>query len=70
MEYSLDAVDWKWLTGLPSARARIDALLGKGTPDGVVASYGGGITSGTLSFEIWDALETVAAEAEDKRYGR
>jgi hypothetical protein len=70
MEYSLDAVDWKWLSGLSSTRARIDALLGEGTPDGVMASYDGDwIMSGGVSFDAWDALETIASEA-DKRYAR
>jgi len=71
MEYSLDAVDWKWLTGLHSTRARIDALLGEGTPDGVMESYDlDWNMGGVMAFETWDALETVAGEADDKRYAR
>jgi len=72
MLVSLDAVDWKWLTGLPSTRARIDALLGEGTPDGVMQDYdgpGGWNMSDNVHCDLWDFLESMAGEA-DKRTGK
>jgi hypothetical protein len=71
MQACLDAVNWEWLSALPSTRARVDALLeGAGHEGGYINGDlelpGGWIDSAILHGEIWDAIEYLAGYEADK----
>jgi hypothetical protein len=67
-QVSADAVDWGWVTALPTARARVDALLGSEEAEAHVEWCSdiveGWAAGGVMRFEVGDALDTLIAETD------
>jgi hypothetical protein len=69
-QVSADVVDWKWLKGLPSARAQCDALLEEPPPGKVescVTIVPDWDLGGVLHGDVGDALETLIAESKGRK---
>src|SRR5262245_7861522 len=65
MDVYLDAVDWRWLTGLASTQERIGALLEGTNNVGVLEGYEpwvDWIEDGWSHATYWEALELTARE--------